>query len=262
MNSQLLSSSIQYILSSVHFVTFGCTRKNGTCHRSLLTSQHQKATKAQTSDSTEPNKIKFNLHRISPPTGNFIPFTAPWHPRFGSRQSVTPFRPSRKQKKYLAEWARRHLKYCQPDQIFQVSKQYHRTSCPNNKLEGNDLRGTRRFHGSVPCDWVKRREREGREYRRRMLTLDMRMMRRSKSKRFLFSSFIFFAPCFAMAALLEVLLLRLTSPLRLVLGTWGSSCVYWQSPSRELISSRTNLGPGRFLLICLGWTGFWGPLTR
>ena len=34
--------------------------------------------------------------------------------------------------------------------------------------------------------------------------MDMRMMHRSQSNRFLFSSFIFFAPCFAMAALLAV----------------------------------------------------------
>lgn len=49
--------------------------------------------------------------------------------------------------------------------------------------------------------------------------MDTRMMRRSKSKRLLFSSFIFFAPCFAMAALL--LEVRLT--LRFVAANLESS---------------------------------------
>ena len=83
-----------------------------------------------------------------------------------------------------------------------------------------------------------------------MLTLDMRMMRRSKSKRFLFSSFIFFAPCFAMAALLEVRL-----PLRFVLGTWDPRVFTWHKEadsvsvrlsatrSDEPFSSRASLGP-------------------
>jgi len=48
------------------------------------------------------------------------------------------------------------------------------------------------------------------------------MMHRSKSNHFLFSSFIFFAPCFAMAALLEVLL-----PLWFVLGTWDPRVFLW-----------------------------------
>jgi hypothetical protein len=61
------------------------------------------------------------------------------------------------------------------------------------------------------------------------------MMRRSKSNRFLFSSFIFFAPCFAVAVLLEVLL-----PLRFVLGTWDSRVFFMGSSRFCLARSRVH----------------------
>jgi len=88
------------------------------------------------------------------------------------------------------------------------------------------------------------------------------MMRRSKSSRFLFPSFIFFAPCFAMAALLEVLLpFGLCWELGILVFFYGILMFLLgkkPSPSampRELFSSWTHYwaGPGRFLFFPPGF---------